>query len=329
MRKLTACIIMFLTLAKSVGGQDTFSMVAVDTATKEVGSAGASCVDLFVFSKEPDFIGELVPGKGAINTQASYDEFNQGNAYQRMAEDSTPQAIINWLANNDVANNPSVRQYGIASFVKGAPQTAGYTGANCFDWKGHKAGYNYCIQGNILLGPQVLDSMEARFLREKGDLKTKLMAAMQGAKMVGADTRCAPNNSSTLFAYVKVAKATDIDGANPSFKITVKTKMNDKIEPIDSLQKLFNKKIAQSNLQVLDKDRMQCLNNGHSITIQHQWNAEAIIKIYAMTGRAIGEWGIKPYEEKNIETHTWPEGIFVCTVHNQAGQLMSTFKLKR
>lgn len=329
MRKLFVLIICSLYLAETAIGQDTFSMVAVDTATKEVGSAGASCVDLFVFLKEPDFIGELIPGKGAINTQASYDEFNQGNAFQRMEEDSTPQAIIDWLVKNDVANNAAIRQYGIASFVKGAPQTAGYTGANCMNWKGHKAGYNYCIQGNILLGSQVIDSMEARFLREKGDLKTKLMAAMQGAKMVGADTRCAPNNSSTLFAYLKVAKPTDKDGANPSFKITVKTKMNDKIEPIDSLQKLFNKKTAQSNINLVNQQEIQYLNTDQLLTFKQQLNQNVTLKIYAITGENIGEWKVRPNEETNIETNTWSNGIYVCNMYSEEGHLLNTIKIKR
>ncbi len=229
--------------AQNLRAQDTFSIVAVDSVTGEVGSAGASCVDLILFfpNYPVDFLGDLIPGVGAINTQASYNVANQNNARNRMLAGDTPQQIINWLAANDAGANPTNRQYGIAALVNGSPQTAGYTGTNTLNYKNHIAGPNYCIQGNILLGQSVLDSMEARFLRETGDLACKLMAALQGAKVPGADTRCANNGSGTssLFAFLEVAQPTDSIG-QPSFLVSVKTPGGAGIEPIDSLQILFD-----------------------------------------------------------------------------------------
>ncbi len=81
--------------------------------------------------------------------------------------------------------------------------------------------------------------MEAKFLREPGDLACKLMAALQGANMVGADSRCSSNGTSSLFAFVKVAQAEDEFGS-PSFVQSVRTASNAGIEPIDSLQILFD-----------------------------------------------------------------------------------------
>jgi len=81
--------------------------------------------------------------------------------------------------------------------------------------------------------------MERRFLSADGDLACKLMAAMQGAKRVGADSRCAPNGSSSLFAYVKVAQPGDVQGA-PSMVVGVRTREGARVEPIDSLQVLFD-----------------------------------------------------------------------------------------
>jgi hypothetical protein len=65
------------------------------------------------------------------------------------------------------------------------------------------------------------------------------MAALQGANMVGADTRCTNNGTSSLFAFVKVAQPGDIFGS-PSFIRSVRTKANAGIEPIDSLQVIFD-----------------------------------------------------------------------------------------
>ena len=220
--------------------QDTFSIVAVDESTGEVGSAGASCVDLFNTPFADDsFLGQLFPGVGAINTQAAYLVANQNTARAQMNGGKTPSEIIDYLVANDAQNSPQIRQYGLVRLDGGTATAAGHTGAQCFDYKSHIAGSNYCIQGNILSGQGVLDSMEARFLRADGDLACRLMAALQGANTVGADTRCEPNGSSSLFAFVKVAQPDDNFG-DPSLLLSVRTRSGDMIEPIDSLQKIFD-----------------------------------------------------------------------------------------
>ena len=239
MKKLL--IILFIIFyVKNVISQDTFSIVALDSITGEVGSAGASCVDMFMtgFSTN-DFLGQLIPNIGAINTQAWYNSTNQTNATNRMNLGDTPNQIIDWLILNDVQSTPELRQYGIVAMVNGSPQAAAYTGISTDSYKNHIIGDNYAIQGNILLGQEVLDSIESRFLNTSGDLTCKLMAALQGANMVGADTRCSSNGTSSLFAFVKVSQPSDIFGS-PSFNISVRTHSNSGIEPIDSLQNLFD-----------------------------------------------------------------------------------------
>lgn len=232
-------LILFIT-AQTANSQDTFSIVAVDSVTGEVGSAGASCVDLFQAGlSSGDFLGQLIPNVGAINTQAYYLPANQTNATSRMNLGESPNQIINWLVANDVQTQPQIRQYGIAAIINGSPEAAAHTGSSTDNYKNHIVGPNYSIQGNILLGQVVLDSMEARFLNEPGDLACKLMAALQGANMVGADTRCSANGTSSLFAFVKVAQPTDTFG-NPSFNVSVRTADNAGMEPIDSLQTKFN-----------------------------------------------------------------------------------------
>lgn len=240
MRKFYLLVITIIALNLQLNAQDTFSIVAIDSVTGEVGSAGASCVDLTNYPNyTPHFLGELIPGVGAINTQAYYLSGNQINARNRMMEGMSPSEIIDWLEENDVQNNPDIRQYGIAGFVDGSPEAAGYTGVNTDDYKNHVTGPHYSIQGNILLGQQVLDQMEFNFLNADGDLACRLMAALQGANMVGADTRCAVYGTSSLFSFVKVAQTDDTFG-DPSFVLGLKTAANSGTEPIDSLQILFD-----------------------------------------------------------------------------------------
>ena len=240
-RELITAITVFVSLVTQIAvSQDTFSIVAIDTITGEVGSAGASCVDLFQAGlPNDDFLGQLFPNVGAINTQAYYIPANQNNAQSRMNLGDTPDQIIQWLVANDVTSQPQLRQYGIVAIINGSPEAAAHTGTSTDDYKNHIVGSHYAIQGNILLGQQVLDSMESRFLNESGDLACKLMAALQGANMVGADTRCSTNGTSSLFAFVKVAQPADVFGS-PSFSVSVRTANNAGIEPIDTLQSKFN-----------------------------------------------------------------------------------------
>jgi uncharacterized Ntn-hydrolase superfamily protein len=244
--------------------QDTFSIVAADSSTREVGSVGASCVDLFTFGyTDPSFLGDLVPNVGAINSQASYLPANQNNARTRMLAGDSPSAIVNWLMANDAQSNPQVRQYGIVGFNGSTTSASGFTGTNCMNYKNHITGningIYYSIQGNILLGQNILDSMEFMFRNASGDLSCRLMAALQGAKVVGADTRCAVYGTSSLFAFLKVSQPTDAYN-NPSFKIGVRTAAGTNIEPIDSLQTLFNAQKNCGNASISSPDGVHPLN---------------------------------------------------------------------
>ena len=215
----------------------TFSIVAIDTETGEVGSAGGSCIAGSII------ISDIHPGIGAIHTQSYYLSGNQNYASNLMEQGYTPNQIISNLVLNDVQNNPSIRQYGIVSFDNGG-ESASYTGENCLDWKGHINETIYAIQGNILLNESILDSMESKFISTNGPLSQKLMAALQGAKVPGADSRCLDEGISTYSAFIRVAQPND--GNEYYMDLNVNSVIpyfieNDLwIDPIDTLQILYN-----------------------------------------------------------------------------------------
>lgn len=211
--------------------QDTFSIVAVDPLTGQVGSAGASCIAGSII------LSDVHPGVGAIHTQSFWNAANQNYARSLMNQGYSPQQIIDSLVANDAQGNPTIRQYGIADLVGGG-RSAAYTGVNCFDYKNHILGPTYAIQGNILLGQQVLDSMETRFLNTPGILADRLMAALQGAKIPGADTRCLSAGTSSISAFIRVAQPQDTTGT-----LYLHLNVNSVafgVEPIDSLQVLYD-----------------------------------------------------------------------------------------
>ncbi|MDP1621573.1 MAG: DUF1028 domain-containing protein [Bacteroidales bacterium] len=235
------CVIILISHGKA---QDTFSIVAVDTLTGEIGSAGASCVtSSTTYPHGAAILSDLIPGIGAIHTQAAWNSVNQTNAHARMIAGDSPQEIIDWLVANDAQGNPTTRQYGIVDFRNNLPRAAAYTGINCLSYKNDTAGIFYSIQGNILLGQSIIDSMQDRFLTTQGTLGDRLMAALQGAKVIGADTRCAPRNSSSLSAFLRVARKTnspdslyiDLWMAYPQGFSGLAP-----VDPVDSLQTLYD-----------------------------------------------------------------------------------------
>ncbi|MCH7785848.1 MAG: DUF1028 domain-containing protein, partial [Bacteroidetes bacterium] len=220
---------------------DTFSIVAYDEATGEVGGAGCSC-----YGGTIDFLSDLVlDGSnnilGGIHTQAAYTGGNQATARTRMLAGDTPQQIIDYVTANDSGGGPATRQYGIVGFNGATIETAGYTGSSNGFWAGNitgnSNGFYYAIQGNILdTNDQIdiLNDIESAFVNTTGTLADKLMAALQGAKRVGGDNRCTYNTRgmSGRAAFVKVLRPGD---STPYIDISVYPNFN-YYEPIDDLQ---------------------------------------------------------------------------------------------
>jgi len=217
--------------------QDTFSIVAVDPQTQEVGSAGASCINGSII------ISDVHPGIGAVHTQSYWNSTNQNNASNLMDQGYAPEGIIEYLVENDAQGNPSIRQYGVVDLVDDG-RSAAFTGENCYDYKNHILGPTYSIQGNILLGQEVLDSMEVNFLNTSGSLATRLMAAMQGAKIPGADTRCLSSGISSLSAFIRVAQPNNLEDSLYLHLNVNNTQPG--IDPIDTLQDLFDDWYAEN-----------------------------------------------------------------------------------
>jgi uncharacterized Ntn-hydrolase superfamily protein len=239
MKKIRICLFVLSTLPYVLQAQHTFSICAVDTVTGEVGAAGASCVDATMTGGSGvEIISSIHPGVGAIHTQAAYLPANQTYGDSLMNRGRTCVQIVDSLVAHDAQGDPSNRQYGVVELRNGHPSSAGYSGSSCPNYYNQISGKNYSIQGNTLLGAKILDSMQARFLRTPGDLACKLMAAMQGAKVIGADTRCAASGNSSLSSFLRVACSSD---KRPNYALSLLVKQGPAgFEPIDSLQKMFN-----------------------------------------------------------------------------------------
>ena len=86
MKRIVA--IFFLLSISNLYSQHTFSIVAVDTLTGEIGSAGATCGDSIIWPGTPGayIISDILPGVGAIHTQSFWLASNQVNARVQMQQ---------------------------------------------------------------------------------------------------------------------------------------------------------------------------------------------------------------------------------------------------
>lgn len=233
-------LVLFILISLSLKAQHTFSIVAIDSTTGEIGSAGATCGDSTIWNGLPGaiMISGVVPGVGAVHAQAMLNEYNRSNAVNQIKKNKTAEEVVDFMVKYDMQASPQIRQYGVVTLTEGKVHAAAFTGEDCFDVKYHKIGPYYAIQGNILMDSSIIDSMEAHFLRTKGCLSDRLMAAIQGANIVGADTRCAAYGTSSLSSFLRLARPNDHEDS--LYLDLVFSANPDSLEPIDVLQEMYD-----------------------------------------------------------------------------------------
>src|SRR5215510_4350966 len=131
----------------------TFSIAAIDPRTGEVGVAVTTRVPC---------VGNGVPwvrkGVGAVATQANTRTEYGNELLDALAKGEAPDAALKRLLAAD--SGAQSRQIGVID-TKG--RSAQHTGTGPQQWAGHRAGANYVTQGNILVGPQVLEAVAKNF----------------------------------------------------------------------------------------------------------------------------------------------------------------------
>jgi len=157
----------------------TFSIVALDAATGDLGVA--------VASKFP-CVGAVVPwaraGVGAVATQ-SWANTDFGPDGLRLMSGGLPaDAALDAVLEPDADREE--RQVGFVDANGGA---ASFTGANCMDWAGGRTGDDFAVQGNILAGADVVAALAETYARTQGDLCDRLLAALLAGDAAGGDRR--------------------------------------------------------------------------------------------------------------------------------------------
>lgn len=331
MKKLTTLFLVLL-LSCPTFAQDTFSIIAVDPVTGEVGSAGATCISSAGGSNIADIITDIIPGRGGVNSQAyvCIPNINLQNAIIQMEAGLSPSEIIDYLMSNDACNSqnfdPAFRQYGIVDLDgNGDPRSAGWTGNMTDDYKEDRQGTNFSIQGNILLNQSVIDNMEANFNATSGTLADKLMAALQGANFPGADSRCLTNGTSSRTAYLLVFKADD-DPNDPYIKLVVPVQAVG-VEPIDLLQDLYDDFLAVSEPTLKSKIQLYPNPTNNNLTIALDPSVVlTAYEVFDITGKRLIKHSSHElnYRKYQVSVANLQSGVYFLKVKTEEGE--ATFK---
>lgn len=196
----------------------TYSIVATDQATQQVGGAGTSCVG----SLSVRIIYGVAIGHGAVHAQAQLSTAGRDRAALRLGEDVDPVDIIAELTSPDFNLSAGVRQYGIVDLYG---RSAGFTGDRDMpyaeDRQGSADSYTYSVQGNILTSARVIDQAETAFRSKGCDLADRLMLALEaGAEGGEGDSRCTPRGIPSDSAFIEVDPSDTAEGSYLRIEVT-------------------------------------------------------------------------------------------------------------
>jgi uncharacterized Ntn-hydrolase superfamily protein len=168
-------------MAPSGGIQaNTFSVVARCARTGQLAVAVSSAVPA---------VGSICPfvksSVGAVSTQSWVNPYLALEALRLIdSGDSAQQALDVVMAADDAKE---LRQIGV---VDHRGKAAAWSGTQCTPWFGHVVAENFAVQGNMLTGANVVESMAAAMHESEGfDLAERLMLALEAGEAAGGDKR--------------------------------------------------------------------------------------------------------------------------------------------
>ena len=212
----------------------TYSIVARDRVTGELGVA----VQSHWFS-----VGPIVPwaeaGVGAVATQSFVDPAYGplGLALMRAGK-SAPEALKSLIAGDE---GRDVRQ---VAMIDAQGRVEAWTGKNDIQAAGHRVGVDYSVQANLMLSDKVWPAMASAFESAKGDLATRMLAALDGAQAVGGDIR----GSQSAALVVVSGKPTGQAWKDRVFDLRV----DDHAKPLEELRRLVTLQRAYNHMNAGD-----------------------------------------------------------------------------
>jgi uncharacterized Ntn-hydrolase superfamily protein len=178
-------------------------------------------------------------GVGAVATQSFVDP-----AYGKLGLDlmragrSAPDALKALLAGDDARD---VRQ---VAMIDTEGRVDAWTGAKDIQAAGHFVGKDFSVQANLMLNDKVWPAMAHAFETTKGDLATRMLAALDAAQAVGGDIRGRQSAALVIVA----AKSTNRPWIDRIFDLRV----DDSPEPLVELRRLVTLQRAYNHMNAGD-----------------------------------------------------------------------------
>lgn len=269
---LGAVTVLLLTIAFDAGAatssndvsSGTWSIVAVDVDAGEIGVALATCVRVgFSLQAAPVAgslddtermlyrvwtdngqieLARLLPGHGVIVAQAAVDPENAerlDRAAASLLAGASAQDVIASATSTSVDPSFQTRQYGVAALLH---EAASFTGSETDAWSGAASDQFASVQGNILVGPEVvakgLEAFQQTAKLPDSSLSDRLVTALEAGSMQGGDERC-PREQTALTAFVAVARSSD-QGDELSLWLTVPVQRVGEQNPVTLLRQAYD-----------------------------------------------------------------------------------------
>ena len=204
----------------------TFSLCAIDPATKQSGAA--------VTTRVP-FVGRAVPhvraGVGAVCTQASTMVEFGARGLDLIEKGVAPVDIIQQLLSAD--ERRETRQVGVID-MQG--RSAAHTGKQNGAWAGSKQGLNYTVQANIMVGPEVIEAVAASFESTDGTgmpLAERMILALEAGYAKGGDKRWGSLQS----AAIKIADPNNPGRGNDHIALAIE--VGEHANPVAEMKRIY------------------------------------------------------------------------------------------
>jgi uncharacterized Ntn-hydrolase superfamily protein len=212
----------------------TFSIIAVDTRTRETGVA--------VTTRNP-CVGNAVPwvraGVGAVATQGGTRVEYGPELLDLLSKGVAPKDALDQLVRAD--QDRERRQVGVIGIDGRSAQWtgSGQKGAESRgDWTAERAGPTFAVQGNSLVSPDVVDAVARTFQASEGSpraLADRLIEALDAGQLLGGDGR----HGETQSAAVLVADPRPGMSRRPDGQ-TVNINVCEHPDPVRELRRIYD-----------------------------------------------------------------------------------------
>jgi uncharacterized Ntn-hydrolase superfamily protein len=170
---------------------------------------------------------------GAVATQANTRTEYGNGLLDLMAGGLSPDSALKRMLAAD--SGAAGRQIGVIAFDG---RSAQHTGSGTVQWAGGRAGKNYVTQGNLLVGPGVVDAVAASFEASEGSprhLADRLIDAVAAGHAAGGDARKGrAQSAAVVVADPRPGRSRRAD------KITAFINVCENPEPVAELRRIYN-----------------------------------------------------------------------------------------